>query len=715
MMQIDKLKERSQGNLKALEDARSSLRSMIGPVGSNDSSAASRMAVQKVIDYLRLNILVSDDCSTVEGTETFMSDNGIPYLHYKLEGRWWKTASGPLLCTNGSGALTALIPTAFGYRFFDENSGRNRKVNARNASQFGPDAICVIKPLPARKLSVKDLYRFIIGSVPVANRIAVVIFCVLATLLNMLIPVANKILFNQVIPSGSVKEILPICALLLGAGYSNVLYSICNNVVLLRAKDKVNACVQPALMSRLLYLPSKFFKTFSSGDLSMRVLSVSEAYQLLTAQILTIFMGSIFAIMYVIIAFVYAKQMIWVVSFVVVFAFVLSYFETKASVNEYNRKLPVSVQTHNFSQSAIAGIQKIKNNRAEARVFAQWASRFSRSEVKAADSSFFLKYKKGFGTAVLVIGPLLAYITALSTEIALSDYIAFMSAFGIMLNSIDNGRRTLDTIARISPRMNLLKPILEAEPEIRDSENNVEMINGSIDINHVSFFYDEKSPKTLDDVSLHIPSGQSVGLVGSSGCGKSTLMRIMMGFEKPQSGSVFYGQYNICDVNIAKLRQFVGYCPQNLQIFPGTIEDNIRMGYVNYSEEDVWAAAKAACIDEDIRRMPEKMQTVLGEGGSGLSGGQCQRLLLARALLNKPKVLFLDEATSALDNITQKCVSDNIDKLGCTRIMIAHRLSTVMNCDRIIAIDKGKVVEDGSPEELLKRKGFFYQLSIRQM
>ena len=218
----------------------------------------------------------------------------------------------------------------------------------------------------------------------------------------------------------------------------------------------------------------------------------------------------------------------------------------------------------------------------------------------------------------------------------------------------------------------------------------------------------------LDDVTLHIAPGENVGLVGGSGCGKSTLMRVMLGFEKPEYGSVFYAQYNVDNVNLGTLRQYLGYCPQTLQIFPGTIADNIRLAAPLSSDEEVWEAARIACIDEDIRRMPMQMETVLGEGGSGLSGGQCQRILIARSVINKPKVLFFDEATSALDNITQRKVMDNLREFGCTRVSIAHRLSTVMNCDRIVVLDKGRIVEDGSPEALLEQKGYFYKLCIRQ-
>ena len=295
-----------------------------------------------------------------------------------------------------------------------------------------------------------------------------------------------------------------------------------------------------------------------------------------------------------------------------------------------------------------------------------------------------------------------------------SDFVAFMSAFGVMQTTLFTLTTQLQNIAQVIPYIDLVKPILETEPEVKADTVPVDNISGAIDINHVSFRYDDKSPLILDDVSLHIPPGQNVGLVGSSGCGKSTLMRLMLGFEKPTSGSVFYGQYNLENVNMGSMRQFIGYCPQFMQVFPGTISENIRLAAPMASDEEVWEAARIASLDEDIRKMPLQMETTLGEGGSGLSGGQCQRLLIARAIINRPKILFFDDATSALDNITQKNVINNLSDFGCTRISIAHRLSTIMECDRVIALDKGKIIEDGTPQELMEKKGFFYKRSIRQ-
>lgn len=564
------------------------------------------------------------------------------------------------------------------------------------------------------KLSTKEFLKYAVRSVPTVNYILAVIACAVATLLSLLVPVANKIMFSEVVPSGLTNGILPICGLLLGAGVSSVLFTIVRNIVIAMVRDKMNSNLQPALFARLLTLPSSFFRKHSSSDLSSRVLATNNIYQLLTNQLLSMMAASIFSVLYILIAFMYAKDMLALVTIIFVLYILIYVILIRKYSAEFADKIPNAVKAQDFTYGTITGIHKIKNNRAELRAYSQWAERYSKSEEITANTSFILRYGKIFGSAIFSFGNLFVWITAWRSNMAVSDFVAFMSAFGVMQTTLFTLTTQLQNIAQIIPYVNLLEPILETEPEFNADSIPVSNITGAIDINHVSFRYDDKSPLILDDVSLHIPAGQNVGLVGSSGCGKSSLMRIMLGFEKPTSGSVFYGQYNLENVNMGSMRQFIGYCPQFMQVFPGTISENIRLAAPMASDEEVWEAARIASLDEDIRKMPLQMETTLGEGGSGLSGGQCQRLLIARAIINRPKILFFDEATSALDNITQKNVINNLSDFGCTRISIAHRLSTIMECDRVIALDKGKIIEDGTPQELMEKKGFFYKLSIRQ-
>jgi len=709
-MFTEKLKERYAVNVKAVRNAIFNLRSMVGLQGEIHFAAnASSIALSSILDYYGIHKPVdSNSTESMPDIERFLDRNDLMYLRMTLREQWWKSCSGPVLAMDHEGNFLAILPEFFGYRILDPRTCKKHRFTQKDADKLDQTAINIFPNLPKKSLTRKEFQRYCRKIMPKKGLLMILAFCILTTLLSMCIPIANKSIFSEVVPSGAAKGILPVCGFLLGTSISAILFQLCRNFSLVRLKDKYNSVLQSSLVNRLLYLPSSFFKKYSAGNMSMRILAANNVYQILTSQMLAGMAAAIFSIMYVLIAFIYAKSMIVVVSFTTISAILISISTYRFYLRKYRYAVNNSINAQDFAYSAILGIQKIKNGRAEQRAFEQWALRFSKSEI-------IDKYGKILSIGLTSISTFLAHLTAWKTQIAVSDYVAFMSAFGVMLSTICHGMHLISNMANISPYIDMLEPILQTEPENKIDYPLVEDISGSIDINHVSFRYSNESPMILDDISLFIPAGQNVAFVGKSGCGKSTLMRLLLGFEEPLSGSIFYGHYNISKVNLGSLRQFVGFCPQSMQIIPETISENIRFATVGCSDEDIWNAAKIACLDEDIRKMPKQMETVLGEGGSGLSGGQCQRLLIARAVLNNPRILFLDEATSALDNITQKKVIENLSNFGCTRISIAHRLSTVMNCDRIIVFDKGKIIEDGSPEELMEKKGFFYELSKRQM
>ena len=262
--------------------------------------------------------------------------------------------------------------------------------------------------------------------------------------------------------------------------------------------------------------------------------------------------------------------------------------------------------------------------------------------------------------------------------------------------------------------LEMVRPILETEPEISEKKPVIERLSGGIEMNNVTFRYREDMPPVLDNISLKIRAGQYVAIVGKTGCGKSTLMRILLGFETPQRGAVYYDGRDLKNIDLKSLRSKIGTVMQNGSLFLGDLYSNIVISAPQLTLDEAWEAAEMAGLADDIRAMPMGMFTLVAEGSGGFSGGQKQRLMIARAVAPKPRILMFDEATSALDNVTQKQVSDALDSLKCTRLVIAHRLSTIKNCDRIIVLDGGHIVEDGTYEELIAKKGFFAELVSRQ-
>ena len=330
------------------------------------------------------------------------------------------------------------------------------------------------------------------------------------------------------------------------------------------------------------------------------------------------------------------------------------------------------------------------------------------------DPPLFLKISSAVNLAVSLIGMIVMYALSVKAGISPSDYMAFSASYGMLTAAFKALAEVLTMGAEIRPILELTAPILETLPESDSEKESVSSLSGSIELNNVYFRYDERSPYIINGMNLRIKPGEYVAIVGRTGCGKSTLIRLLLGFEMPEKGSVFYDGKDISRIDLRSLRKKIGAVTQDGSLFQGDIYSNIVISAPHLSVDEAWEAAETAGIADDIRAMPMGMNTVISEGQGGISGGQKQRIMIARAIAPKPKILIFDEATSALDNISQKKISESLDGLNCTRIVVAHRLSTIRNCDRIIVMDEGRIAEDGTYEELIAKRGIFAELVERQ-
>lgn len=542
----------------------------------------------------------------------------------------------------------------------------------------------------------------------------IVAITLFATLVGMITPKITKILFSDVLESKSLQLLLSVASFYVCTSLSLLLIRGIKSLLMNRVSIQMDVSVQAATMARVLSLPPNFFKNYSSGEITSRAQSVNSLCTSLVQTFLSTGLTSLFSLLYITQVFVYAKELVVPALCVTIATLVFSVVSSLAQMKISKKQMELSGKMSGMTYQIITGVQKIKLSGSEKRVFARWLNYYSEEAKLTYNPPKFLLFNGVISTAISLVGTIVMYFFAVKSNVSVADYTAFNSAYGMLSGALMSVAGIALTAARIKPVFEMAKPIMDAEPEISEGKQTVTKISGGIELSHVNFRYDVNSPLVVDDLSLKIRPGQYVAVVGKTGCGKSTLLRLLLGFEKPQKGAIYYDGKDLETLDLRALRKKIGVVTQNGKLFQGDIYSNIVISAPYLSVDDAWKAAEIADIAEDIRRMPMGMHTVISEGAGGISGGQKQRLMIARAVAPNPKILMFDEATSALDNITQKKVSEALDGLKCTRIVIAHRLSTIKQCDRIIVLDGGKIIEDGTYDELIAKKGNFYELVERQ-
>lgn len=684
----------------------------------SDGSAAAKSAIDEILKYYHVKSReVPDNIKdTNEQLEYLMRPYGIMRRTVRLEKGWYRDAVGAMLgVMKESGRVVALIPAGFsGYCYIDPDSGKKIKINRRNQRLFDSEAIAFYKPFPLKKIGLGSVAKYIAETLSAADFALIALATLALSLIGMLSPKLNNILFAAVLPSGSVRLLLSIAVFMVSVSVSSLLISATKEMITARINTKMSVSVQAAAMMRIMSLPADFFKGYGSGDLSSRAAHISSLCNMLVSAVLTTGLTSAFSLIYISQIFIYAPVLVAPAIAVILATVAFSLISSFAQMRISKKQMELSAKESGMSYALISGIQKIKLAGAEKRAFARWGNLYAQNAKLTYNPPAFIKLNSVISLAISLIGNIVMYTAAVKSGVSVADYYAFGTAYGMVSGAFMSLAGMALTVAQIKPILETVQPFFNTVPEISEGKEVITRLSGGIELTNVSFRYNENMPLILDNMSLKIRPGQYVAIVGKTGCGKSTLMRLLLGFEKPQKGAVYYDGRDIERIDLKSLRRRIGVVMQNGKLFSGDIYSNIVISAPWLTQSDAWDAAEKAGIAEDIRRMPMGMNTIISEGSGGISGGQRQRLMIARAIAPKPKILMLDEATSALDNLTQKRVSESLDSLKCTRIVIAHRLSTIKQCDRILVLDGGKITEDGTYDELIAQNGVFAELVERQ-
>ena len=718
----EQIRQRKLSDQEILEDSMLQMASVV--LGKRradhlyDEGIAAREAIDEILKYYRCkSVEIPESIGDLdEQLEYCLRPHGLMRRNIVLEENWFRDGYGPVLAFRKSdGAAVALLPgSVSGYSFRDPDTGAKRKVDSAAAAEFDRNAICFYRPLPLRELKIWDLILFLKDTLSASDQLWIVALSFAATVLGMLMTNITRALTGFVLKSGNGTLLLGTAVFMITAILSARLVDCTRSLMMSRIELKSSLSVEAAMMMRLMNMPANFFRRYSSGELSSRYEAVGQLCELIIGSLFSIGLSSVFSLLYLAQIHHYAPALTLPALLIVAVTLAFSVVSALTQIRLSREIMKKGAKLNGLSFALVSGVQKIKMAGAEKRAFAKWAQSYAETSAPSYNPPLIIKANAAITRAISLVGTIILYYLAVQTRVSPSEYIAFNTAFGAVTGAFASLTAVALSLARIRPILEMAEPILKTKPETSEERSMVTRLGGSIELSNVCFRYNDHMPYVIDGLDLKIRAGEYVAIVGTTGCGKSTLLRLLLGFETPEKGAVYYDGKDLAKLDLRSLRRHIGTVTQDGTLFQGDIYSNIVISAPQLSLDEAWEAAEIAGIADDIRAMPMGMQTVIAEGQGGISGGQKQRLMIARAIAPKPKILLFDEATSALDNKTQKKVSDALDGLKCTRIVIAHRLSTIRNCDRILVLSGGKIRESGTYDELIAQNGFFAELVERQ-
>ncbi|MBD6616459.1 NHLP bacteriocin export ABC transporter permease/ATPase subunit [Komarekiella sp. 'clone 1'] len=730
-----RFQERQQLNHQVMEETLGELSSLLqsrqiatsAQVGANDPDQALLVAAGAVGRTLGITIrppAKSEDLKRVQDPlQAIARASRLRTRTIALQGQWWKKDCGAMLAyTMEDNHPVALLPVSdTRYEIFDPIERSRTLVNTKSATKLALTGYTFYRPLPDKVLTTFDLLKFALQG-HYKELMIVLIAGVATTLLGMITPQATAVLIDSAIPDANRGLLVQIALALLATAFGSTLFQLAQGFAIMRVETFADASTQAAVWDRLLNLKASFFRQYSIGDLNSRVSAISQIRQKLSSTVLRSIFTSLFALLNLGLLFYYNGSLALIATFVAFINITITLVSGISTLRKVRPLLELQGQLFGVMVQLINGVTKLRVAGAEARAFAFWGKQYSQ-QIK------WMLSTQGIEDFLAVVNKILPVLTtatlfwfaaslleqAPSQDGGLSTgvFLAFNAAFGTFISGATSLSSTIIDVLKVVPLWERAQPILEAKPEVDSEKADPGRLSGRVVVDHVIFRYRDDGPLTLDDVSIHAEPGEFIAFVGASGSGKSTLFRLLLGFDVPESGTIYYDGQDLAGLDVHAVRRQLGVVMQNSRLTSASIFENIASGAM-ITMDEAWEAARMAGFAEDVESMPMGMHTVISEGGTNISGGQRQRLLIARSLVLKPKILLFDEATSALDNRTQAIVSQSLERLKVTRIAIAHRLSTIRNADRIYVFQNGRVVQEGNFNQLANQAGLFAQLMARQ-
>jgi len=633
-----------------------------------------------------------------------------------LHGEWWKDDKGPLVCTvKETGQLVAVKPDWWGNYKLHARAERPRKVTAEVARTLESEAKIISVPLPNKELRVRDI--IMMGLRLCFMDLSTLTMATLgASLLGLVVPLATGIMIDTFIPGAMRSQTLML-------GLALVVVQLCSGALKMassycqqRMNSRVAERISSGVMDRVMRLPTSMTRKLATVDLSMRVSAVDNARSTIMGVVLNALMSGITGLTGVFVLLYYSPLAGAIAAGLIAIIAIVGSLAAMKQLKAFSEGEAMTASVYTLTQQIIENITILRSFAAERRAFAKWAQNSAEMRARGLRARNVSNIFEAFTAAYQIIAVAVIFgvlgFTMGDENLSTGELMVFVSTFQNFLNAGMTLARGANQLIGMKPSLKRAEPILKNLPETAPNAKAPGELSGAIEVSNVAFSH-EGGVRVFDSVSFRVSPGSFVGIVGPSGSGKSTLLALLVGFEKPQNGAILYDGKDLAGLELSYLRKQIGMVRQNGRLFAGSLLENI-LGAKKGDINDAWKSAELSGIAEDIRGLPMGMHTVITEGAAAFSGGQIQRILLARALVGSPKLLMLDEATSALDNVSQSAISKNIDGLGATRVVVAHRLSSIQSADIILYLDGGEVQETGTYAELVERGGQFAEFAARQ-